>query len=146
MAWPYPLHYPGSQQGRLQGGVGRSECLPSRPCLLSDGEVSSRVFMSRMAYGVGMGATPAPQKALGHEQRSGHDGLQIPMAKSCVSNSLPLRWRNCSPWQNQYCDQNLSKVKEKLSGMQPTPFPPPALSTGSHQAFLVKGTDMAQTG
>lgn len=93
-----------------------------------------------------MGATPAPQKALGHEQRSSRDGLHIPMAKSCVSNSLPLKWRNCSPWQNQYCDENPSKVKERLSDMQPTPFPPPALSTGSDQAFPVKGTGVVQTG
>lgn len=102
MAQPCPLHYPGSQQGRLQDGVGRSECVPSRPCLLSDGGVSSGVFISRMAYRVGMGTTPAPQKALGHEQqdllrRSGRDGLQIPMVKSCVSNSLPLKVEELQP-------------------------------------------------
>lgn len=69
---------------------GRSECVPSRPCLLSDGGVSSGIFISRMTYGEGMVATPAPQKALGHEQRSGRGGFTNPYGKELCLQFLAL--------------------------------------------------------
>lgn len=69
---------------------GRSECVPSRPCLLSDGGVSSGIFISRMTYGEGMGATPTPQKALGHEQRSGRGGFTNPYGKELCLQFLAL--------------------------------------------------------
>lgn len=69
---------------------GRSECVPSRPCLLSDGGVSSGIFISRMTYGEGMGATPAPQKALGHEQQSDRGGFTNPYGKElCLQFLAP---------------------------------------------------------
>lgn len=44
-----------------------------------------------------MGATPTPQKALGHEQRSGRDGLTNPYGKELCLQFLALKVEELQP-------------------------------------------------